>query len=98
MRTQFDITNPSCLHSKPSCPLHSAVARQTVCAETATREFAPHHTEAKPAGWRDGKRRYRCGIKVLGAILGPAKSDTASPTPRHRCDGSSKLEAVLPGC
>ena len=34
--------------------------------------------------------------EVWGSVPGPVKSDTVSPTARHRCDISSEFEAASP--
>ena len=46
-------------------------------------------------GWRSGKRDIVIGAGGLG-VLGPIKSNTASPTARHCCNGSLEFDAVLP--
>ena len=41
--------------------------------KTAVTEFAPHHTEAKSAGWCSGKRH------VISAGMGGSRGDAPSP-------------------
>ena len=44
--------------------------------------------------WLSGKA-FDSGAQVKGSNLGPVKSDTVSPTVRHRCDISSKKAVLL---
>ena len=54
-----------------------------------------HNHRYRPVG--GAVTRSSLEREIWGSNLGPVKSDSVSPTVRHRCDISSQ-EAVLPGC
>ena len=52
------------------------------------KEFAPHHTEAKSAGWYSGKRCcYQCGQGQIQGNVGQGSATTGTHAKRGRPEG-----------